>query len=412
LLAAAKRRYRRRTSGATRIRVGTAHEPQARRSPPPLRTALTLVLTLTLLLAILPAASPAAPRTDVAARLARAADRVVSAGVPGIIVLVRDGDRTVRVARGSAQLRPKHPMRATDRFRVGSITKTFVATVVAQLAAEGKLGLDDPIERWLPGAVPNGQAITLRHLLGHRSGIFDSLEDPQVLTPYLTGDLAHTWTPEQLIAIANAHPPLFAPGTQLAYSNTNYILLGRAVEAVTGRPVGVELADRVFGPLGLRSTFFATEQAIPGSHAHGYFFPETGPPRDTTLVSPTHSGAAGAIVSTTDDLARFYRALLSGKVVRADMLAAMETLTLPPADQGFQGYGLGLFTVRTRCGTRWGHDGGVAGYNSLAFSTRDGQRQFVLLANALRLDDSVGNIRAQQAFGQLANAASCLRPGS
>jgi D-alanyl-D-alanine carboxypeptidase len=101
--------------------------------------------------------------------------------------------------------------------------------------------------------------------------------------------------------------------------------------------------------------------------------------------------------------------LLSGRLVRPDLLAAMETLTRAGQQGGFQGYGLGLFTVRTRCGTRWGHDGGIAGYNSLAFNTRDGGRQFVVLANALTLDDAVGTARAQREFGRLANAASCAR---
>jgi D-alanyl-D-alanine carboxypeptidase len=329
-----------------------------------------------------------------------------------VIAFVRDGNRTVRVARGAGQLTPRRAMRASDRFRVGSITKTFVASVAGQLAAEGKLGLDDPVERWLPGVVPNGQAITLRELLGHRSGLYDYLQDPQVLQPYLNGDLGRTWTPEQLIAIANAHPPLFEPGAQLSYSNTNYILLGRAIEAATGRPIGVELSERIFKPLGLRSTLYATQQSIPGPHAHGYFFPSRGRPQDTTRVSPTHAGAAGAVVSDADDLARFYRALLSGQVVPPDQLAQMETLTQPTGaggQGGLQGYGLGVFTVGTRCGTRWGHDGGIAGYNSFAFSTRDGQRQFVLFANAQTLNDAVGNARAQRAFGRLYETAACAR---
>jgi D-alanyl-D-alanine carboxypeptidase len=354
----------------------------------------------------------AAPRGKVAADLRRAADRAVAAGIPGVIAFVRDGNRTVRVARGSAQLSPRQAMRPSDRFRVGSITKTFVASVAGQLAAEGTLNLDDPVERWLPGVVPNGPAITLRELLGHRSGLFDYLEDPQVLAPYLSGNLGRRWTPDELIAISNAHPPLFAPGAQLSYSNTNYILLGRAIEAATGRPIGVELSERIFKPLRLRSTLYPTGQSIPGAHAHGYFFPARGRPRDTTRVSPTHAGAAGAVVSTADDLARFYRALLSGQVVPPDQLAQMQTLTQPSGGAGqggLQGYGLGLFTVGTRCGTRWGHDGGVAGYNSYAFSTRDGQRQFVLLANAQTLNDAVGNARAQRAFGRLYETAACAR---
>lgn len=360
------------------------------------------MLSALLAAAVVPHATAAPPRNDAtAAKLRRATNEVVAAGVPGVVALVRDGRRTVRVAGGSARLRPRQPMRVNDRFRVGSITKTFVAAVVAQLAGEGKLAFDDTVERWLPGMVPNGQNITLRELLNHHSGLFDYLEDPRVLAPYLHGNFAHAWTPEQLVAISNAHPPLFPPGSRFSYSNTNYILLGLIVPAATGRSLQTELRERIFTPLKLRSTFFATGQRIPGPHAHGYFLPDSRTRQDTTAVSPTHAGAAGAIVSTADDLARFYRALLSGRLLRPDLLQAMETLT--------DGYGFGLVAVRTPCGTLWGHDGAIAGYDSIAFSTRGGQRQLVILANALTPDDKVGDKTAQRAFERLAATAACTR---
>lgn len=343
------------------------------------------------------------------AKLSRLAHGVVAAGVPGVVVLARDGRRTIRVAQGRAQLRPAEPLSAADRFRVGSITKSFVASVLGQLAGEGKLGLDDSLERWVPGAVPNGQAITIRQLLGHRSGIYDYLQDERVLAPYLGGDLAHVWTPDQLIAIANEHPSQFAPGSTLAYSNTNYTLLGKVIQAVTGRPVGVELDQRIFKPLNLRSTLYATGQDIPRPYAHGYFNTGSGPLQDVTRVSPTHAGAAGAIVSTAGDLARFYRALLGGRLVPPAQLAAMETLSTSsdPTVQGLGGYGLGIFTVDTRCGPKWGHDGGIAGYDTLAFNTKSGRGQFVVLTNSITADDQVGTPRAQRALGRLVNTAAC-----
>ncbi|MEA2178875.1 MAG: D-alanyl-D-alanine carboxypeptidase, partial [Solirubrobacteraceae bacterium] len=143
-----------------------------------------------------PAAASALPT---APQLRRDVARAVAAGVPGVIVLVRDGPRTVSVAGGSARLKPRAPMRVDDRFRIASLTKTYVATVVLQLAGEGRLSLHDTVERWLPGMVPNGHHITLRHLLNHHSGLFDYFNDPQVLQPYLEGDLSRTWTPEQLV---------------------------------------------------------------------------------------------------------------------------------------------------------------------------------------------------------------------
>ena len=160
---------------------------------------------------VAPAAGAAPPN---AAKLRREADRMIAAGVPGVIVLVRDGSRTVRFARGSSRLKPHRALRVSDRFRIASLTKTYTATVVLQLAGEGKLSLKDPVERWLPGIVPNGAAITLRMLLSHQQRLFDYFNDPQTIAPYLAGDFAHVWTPEQLVAIGVAHPPLFPPNAQ------------------------------------------------------------------------------------------------------------------------------------------------------------------------------------------------------
>jgi D-alanyl-D-alanine carboxypeptidase len=369
--------------------------------------AAVVVVAVLALVAFAPVAAGAPPS---AAKLRRGVERVVAAGVPGVIVVVRDGRRTVRVAGGSARFKPRRPMRISDRFRIGSLTKTYVATVVLQLAGEGKLSLDDSIERWLPGMVPNGQNVTLRELLNHHSGLFDFFNDPQHLAPYLAGDFAHEYTPEQLVAIAVAHPPLFPPGARPplfpanpndAYSNTNYVLLGLTIEKITGRSIGAELSQRIFEPLKLRDTFFATGQRIPGRHAHGYFFPEPDTPLDTTAVSPTHTWAAGAIVSTANDVARFYRALLSGRLLRPDLLHAMRTVV--------DHYGLGIFRVPSPCGTRWQHTGEIAGYNSVASNTKNGGRQLVLLATAQSPNNQVGSKKAQRAFDRLFNTAACAR---
>lgn len=346
--------------------------------------------------------APAAAATqNDAAKLRRAAKQVVAAGVPGVVAFVRDGRTTVQVAAGLGRIKPRQPMRVSDRFRIASLTKTYVAAVVAQLAGEGKLTFEDAVERWLPGMIPNGQNITLRHLLSHRSGLFDYPEDPQLFAPYMNGDFAHSWTPEQLIAIANAHPPLFAPGARTSYSNTNYIVLGLVIGAVTGRPVQTELDERIFKPLKLDSTFYAIEQRIPGRHARGYFLPEPGTRQDTTEISPTHAGAGGAIVSTARDVARFYRALFSGTLARADLVRDMQTMT--------EGYGLGVHPSPSPCGLRYGHDGAIPGYISVAMNTRNGQRQLVLLANSHTPDDKVGDRKARRAFRRLFNRAACAR---
>ena len=303
---------------------------------------------------------------------------LVAAGVPGAIVEVRDGSRTVRMAAGLGRRSTHTSMRPSDRFRVGSVTKTFVATVVLQLVGEGKLSLDDTVERWLPGVLPDGDQITIRQLLNHTSGLFDYLGDGggALLKRWYLDRSGRVPDPRQLVGIAASHPALFAPGSQFSYSNTGYVVLGLIVEAATGHPLTDELATRLFAPLGLRATSFDTTPRIAGHHAHGY--EKLGRRiRDFTAANPAWAWAAGAIVSTSDDLVRFYRALLGGELMGPQLLEEMETTV--PMGHG-KGYGLGLerWTV---CPDVWGHDGVVPGYENLVFSTADGGRQLVVAFN-------------------------------
>ena len=251
-----------------------------------------------------PSSSSPPARAD---NLDRALARLTHAGAPGAVVLVRRGAHTRRVARGYADRATRRPMRAGDRFRIGSLTKTFTATVVLQLAGEGRLGLDDTVERWLPGLVPGGERITVRQLLNHTSGLFNYTDDEQVLEGMLS-DRRRAWSPRELVAIGTAHPPTFAPGTRWAYSNTGYIVLGLIAEAVDGRPLATQLETRIFTPLKLRHTSFDSEPQIAGRYAHGYFVG-----RDVSVLNPTGAWAAGAMVSTAADVGRFYRALLGGR---------------------------------------------------------------------------------------------------
>jgi len=143
-------------------------------------------------------------------------------------------------------------MRDDDRFRIGSITKTFVSTVVLQLVAERQSSLADSVQRWLPGIVPNDSDITVRQLLNHTSGLFDFTEDPRLLAPYAT-DPGHFWPPQGLVGLATSHPPLFAPGTNWSYSNTNYIVLGLVIESVTHHPASAEVQRRQPGRVAHRA---------------------------------------------------------------------------------------------------------------------------------------------------------------
>jgi D-alanyl-D-alanine carboxypeptidase len=312
---------------------------------------------------------------DRTAELQRELDEIVAAGVPGAVLLVRDGDRTVRLVSGYGNLKPRTRMRPGDRFRVGSVTKAFVATVVLQLVRERKLSLGDDVERRLPGVVPNGRNITVRQLLNHTSGLFNYTEDRTFVTAAIRNPL-RVWRPREIVAIATAHRPYFAPGAGWRYADTNYFVLGLIVEAATRRPLGTELRNRIFQPLRLRATTFDNAARIAGRHAHGYFLR---PLVDVSVGSPSVEWAAGALVSNADDLARFFRALLGDRLLRPHLLRAMETVRDVPFPWS---YGLGLMKVPTPCGAAWGHTGASAGYDATALSSKDGKRQVVVLVNA------------------------------
>src|SRR4051812_20864136 len=314
----------------------------------------------------------------------RSLDRLVAAGAPGAVALVREHGRTTRIAAGYADTQTKRRMRTSDRFRVGSVTKTFVATVILQLAGEGKLSLDDSVERWLPGEVPNGATITVRQLLTMTSGIFDYLDDGDdtVLTREIA-DPTVRWTPRELVAIATAHAPRFAPGSSWSYSNTGYILLGQIAEQAAQRPIADSLRERIFVPAGLHATSLESGPRIAGRHAHGYDALRGKTVRDLSNLDQTWAWTAGAIVSNADDLARFYRALLGGRLLRPDLLATMRT-TVPMGGGAPRGYayGTGISTLPMPCGLAWGHDGSTPGYLTSVLNSRSARRQVIVLLNA------------------------------
>jgi D-alanyl-D-alanine carboxypeptidase len=347
------------------------------------RRALLAVVSCLLLTVVVSAAS-AAPGTNTPApsALQRSLDQVVAAGVPGIVVLARQGNHTTVLASGYGNLKQKTRTRPTDRFRVGSITKTFVATVVLQLVSEGKLSLDDTIQRRLPGVIPNGKSITIRELLNMTSGLFDYLNDGDntIGDRLLKGDATYRWSPLELLAISNKHKPRFAPGTAWEYCSTCYVVLGLIVEKTTGHTLRAELKRRVFVPAGLNATSFDTEPQIRGQYAHGYESLGKPAPSDVSVLSPSHGWAAGALVSNVQDLARFYRALYRGQLISPALVKQMQT-SVPHKTIGNWGYGLGLFKKPTRCGTAYGHPGGIPGYIAEAWSSKDGSRQAMVLTN-------------------------------
>ncbi|WP_274911584.1 serine hydrolase domain-containing protein [Streptomyces sp. WZ-12] len=289
----------------------------------------------------------------------------------------RDG-RTHHYAAGVADLRTGARVPLDGQVRAGSNTKPFTATVVLQLVGEGKIALDAPVERYLPGLVRgkgnDGRRITVRQLLQHTSGLPNYTE--------FLGDIPahrHRYVqPRTLLDLALAHQPLFAPGTNWSYSNTNYVLAGLLVEKVTGRPLAEQITRRVIDRIGLRHTYFpgVGDERLRAPHPEGYFPVRPGGSlTDVTELDPGWAWAAGQLVSTPGDLNRFFRALFGGELLAPAQLAQMRT-TVPAASGLWPGarYGLGVISTPLSCGGRmWGHGGDIPGYRTRSGVTDDGR---------------------------------------
>lgn len=338
---------------------------------------------------------------------------MVEAGAAGTIVEVRDQHGVWRGTSGVAEIGSKRPLLPHGRFRVGSVTKTFAATMVLQLVGEGKVDLEAPVERYLPGVIPGDQGITVRQLMNHSSDLFNYTTDPEFADSFIQQRL-RTYTPEQLAGLAMEHEPEYDPAPdEPSYSNTNYVLLGMLVEELTGNDFRSELRERVLHPAGLRHTHFPVRSPyIKGPNGHGYLGLQgpDGPLTDVTVFNPSWAWTAGAIVSTTSDLNRFYQELLAGELLAPELVDEMQKTE--PLNSGSP-YGLGIYPMRM-CGTTvWGHDGRFPGFVTLSFTSPDGQRQITLsltettegLAELNRVLSAALNTVATQFCGQSALSA-------
>lgn len=295
---------------------------------------------------------------------------------PGAAVHAGDDTGSWTLSSGTAEIWQNRPITAGDHFRIGSQTKTFTAAVVLQLFDEGLVDLDAPIERYLPGVVTgnyDGTVITVRELLDHTTGLPHDSSGAGA-KPDGTYDLA------TVVRAAMDDAPQSAPGGPFHYSNVDYQVLGLLIEKVTGQQVGAAITTRIIEPLGLTETSFPApgQRALPAPYVPGYqggriggffFWIET-----TTATELSYWSSAGAMSSTLDDLAKFYRALDDGAVVSARALAEMRT-TVPMAEGSPAGYGLGIFELPLSCGkVAWGHDGLLpTGHMSITMVTDDGR---------------------------------------
>ncbi len=322
---------------------------------------------------------PALPVATQAALAATLAERAAAINAPGAILAVeRAGYAPWVGAYGRADLAQNLPMEPVSQMRVASLTKPYVAVVTLQLVQEGWLALDQSVGHWLPGLVPGGERVTVRHLLSHTSGL------PEYMTGGFVGRVRRApervYMPQELVAEALTRPRQFTPGAagRWAYSNTNYILLGLIIEAVTGNSLETELQQRIIAPLGLSHTAMAPARATAEGLARGYVRQN-----DYSELNMSFAWAAGGLTSTAEDTLRFGRALFGGQLLRPEYLALMRSYVAAGRDA----YGLGLMrTSFPAIGNGEGHTGGLAGYRSVVWHLPEQGLTIVVLVNRYEAD--------------------------
>ncbi|MGH4033137.1 serine hydrolase domain-containing protein [Actinomycetota bacterium Odt1-20B] len=325
---------------------------------------------------------------------------------PGALASVLDGGGNFRTYTAGVGNRDTHAKMPRDaQVRIGSVTKSFTAAVVLQLVGEGKISLDKPVDKYLPGLVRgeriDGTRITVRQLLQHTSGLPDYEDD-------VTSDILERryLSPRDALDIALKHKALFKPGKKWSYSNTNYLVAGLIVERVTGRPLAEQIDKRVIQKLGLRHTYVPApgETTIRERHPQGYRPEPTGAPaRNVTEIDPSAAWAAGAIVSTNSDLNRFFSALLKddgNPLLKKAQRKQMRTTI--PMQKGNSRYTMGLGIMHVQQSDKcafWGHSGGIPGFGTWAGATDDGRAASVTMNLEPKTGEAVQHLEGTVAAG-------------
>jgi D-alanyl-D-alanine carboxypeptidase len=322
--------------------------------------------------------------------LQKAIQEIVDSGFTGVSLRVHDERGEWVGSAGAAELGETAKPPTNGYIRIGSNTKTFTATVVLQLVAEGKIGLDTSADDYLP-ELGLDRRITVRMLLQHTSGVFNFTGDyyPEFVPGIVwsgqewVDNRFKTYQPEELVRLALSKPARFEPGTGWSYSNTNYVLARLLIEKVTGRSLAEEMRRLILEPLGLSGTVVPdTSPEIPEPHAHAYYrYEDAGQQKtvDVTRQNPSWISTGGDMISTTQDLHTFISALVGGKLLPAPLLAEM--CTPYPTGIPNMDYGLGVFVVNTDGGTVISHNGGIAGHAALMYSTPDGSKTLTAALN-------------------------------
>jgi len=322
------------------------------------------------------------------ARLQRSFERsfateIAGTQTPGAAVLVAVGDDEWVSSLGVAEISAREPMTADRRFRIASLTKTFVATAVLQLVDEGQVALDDPLERFVPG-IANGDRVTVRDLLAMSSGVWSFTSD-EALVARFDGDPMLPWTVDDTLDLVRDHDADFSPGAEVVYSDSNYVLLGTILEQVTGQPIGEVIEERILEPLALTETSFPSddEPGVPAPAAVGYLPTGTsaqpgGDLRPVTAINPTFAWASGAMTSTARDLGRWAAELTDGTLLSPELQAQrLQTRRFSGVNVDY-GYGLGVMNTKDL----FGHTGGIVGFGAVMMRFPAADATFVVLVNA------------------------------
>jgi D-alanyl-D-alanine carboxypeptidase len=299
-----------------------------------------------------------------------------AARIPGGIVGVWvPGEGNFVRTFGIGDIKTGVPVRIDDHFRIASISKSFTATAVLQLVDQKRLRLSDRLSTFVSG-IPNGSRITIAQLLDMTSGIHDYTNDPGFVRAYTkTPNLR--FAPRDLIAIIRRHKPLFAPGSDVFYDNSNYYLLGLVVQKVTGRTLGQVIQSQILKPLGLKETSYPTSAAMPSPYSRGYVV-ENGALRDVTGSSPDISEGAGAMISTLGDLKIWAKALATGTLLSpATQALRLRARVVAQSPKITARYGMGITNVNGFIG----HDGAILGYGSVVFYLPSRDATIVVLGN-------------------------------
>jgi CubicO group peptidase (beta-lactamase class C family) len=308
-------------------------------------------------------------------------------GVPSAsVAVVQDGKIAYLQAYGAAKLDPNTPAAAQMRYSIGSISKQFTAAAILMLAEEGKLSLDDPVSKYIPG-LTSGNEITIRELLSHTSGYQDywpqDYVPPLMLQPISAEGIMDRW----------AKIPLdFPPGTTWQYSNTNYVIAGAIVEKVSGQPLLQFLSQRVFMPLGMKSVADTNANKLPPTDPTAYFRYALGPLHPAPKEGRGWMFAAGELAMTAEDLAKWDISIINQSVMKPASYRDMETEVVLKNGVGTR-YGLGVFVTSANGQRVLEHSGEVSGFTAENIVMPDDKIAVVVLTNqdAAQAASEIGN---------------------